>query len=211
MCLNKIYLQDTKALNDLFDKLNKIFFESTLSKPVITIQHDRKARALGWFTPWESWRAGENGATEINMSANFLDRDPLEKAETLLHEMCHLYAYQNKIKDHARSGSYHNKRFKEIAESHGLIVEKSTQYGYAHTRLSDDAKAIIEPLTSNIQSLRRIEPIRKGKSSSTRKYICPECEQSVRATKEVNIICGDCDVRMVTNEDINEIVLGEVA
>ena len=30
------------------------------------------------------------------------------------------------------------------------------------------------------------------KPSSTRKYICPCCHQSVRATKAVNILCGDC-------------------
>ena len=34
------------------------------------------------------------------------------------------------------------------------------------------------------------------KPSSTRKYICPICRQSVRATKIVNILCGDCMVKM---------------
>ena len=34
------------------------------------------------------------------------------------------------------------------------------------------------------------------KPSSTRKYICPCCHQSVRATKAVNIICGDCMEKM---------------
>ena len=33
--------------------------------------------------------------------------------------------------------------------------------------------------------------------SSTRKLICPCCGQSVRATKAVNILCGDCMERMV--------------
>ena len=30
------------------------------------------------------------------------------------------------------------------------------------------------------------------KKSSTRKYICQHCGISVRATKDVDIICGDC-------------------
>ena len=34
------------------------------------------------------------------------------------------------------------------------------------------------------------------KPSSTRKYICPICHQSVRATKVVNILCGDCMEKM---------------
>ncbi len=37
------------------------------------------------------------------------------------------------------------------------------------------------------------------KPSSTRKYTCPVCGQSIRATKEVNVICGDCMVKMVTD------------
>ena len=35
------------------------------------------------------------------------------------------------------------------------------------------------------------------KSSSTRKYVCPCCHTSVRATKQVNIMCADCDEYMV--------------
>lgn len=33
--------------------------------------------------------------------------------------------------------------------------------------------------------------------SSTRKLICPKCGQSVRATRKVNILCGDCMERMI--------------
>ncbi len=38
------------------------------------------------------------------------------------------------------------------------------------------------------------------KRSSTRKYVCPCCKQSIRATKEVNIICGDCMEKMEVAE-----------
>ena len=38
------------------------------------------------------------------------------------------------------------------------------------------------------------------KKSSTRKYICPVCHNSVRATKDVNILCMDCDEQMVKEE-----------
>ena len=30
----------------------------------------------------------------------------------------------------------------------------------------------------------------------TRKYVCPVCGMIVRATKEVHIKCGDCDVEL---------------
>ena len=32
---------------------------------------------------------------------------------------------------------------------------------------------------------------------SMRKYVCPKCGCIIRATKEVNIICGDCKVAFV--------------
>jgi len=37
----------------------------------------------------------------------------------------------------------------------------------------------------------------KKKKSPTKKYICPICEELVKATKSVNIRCGDCNFRMV--------------
>ena len=41
-----------------------------------------------------------------------------------------------------------------------------------------------------------VTPPATGRTSSTRKVACPCCGQSVRATKKVNIICGDCLVPM---------------
>ena len=35
------------------------------------------------------------------------------------------------------------------------------------------------------------------KTSSTRKYQCPKCKNSVRATKDLSIICGDCRISFV--------------
>ncbi len=35
------------------------------------------------------------------------------------------------------------------------------------------------------------------KKSNSRKYICPCCKNSVRATKTVNIACLDCEIPMV--------------
>lgn len=35
---------------------------------------------------------------------------------------------------------------------------------------------------------------------SSRKYICPECKTIIRATKEVNVVCGDCNKHFVKEE-----------
>ena len=42
-----------------------------------------------------------------------------------------------------------------------------------------------------------VTPPTAGRTSSTRKLVCPKCGQSVRATKEVNILCGDCLLPML--------------
>lgn len=34
------------------------------------------------------------------------------------------------------------------------------------------------------------------KPSSTRKYFCPSCGMSIRATRDVRIKCADCDTLM---------------
>jgi len=42
--------------------------------------------------------------------------------------------------------------------------------------------------------------VRKGKKGGSKfknrsiKYVCPECGAIIRATREVNVICGDCGV-----------------
>lgn len=54
-------------------------------------------------------------------------------AETLLHEMVHLYNLQIGVQDTSRGGTYHNKKYKEAAEKHGLTVEKDAKYGWTKT------------------------------------------------------------------------------
>jgi len=198
--INELYREDLYALNALFDKLNDAFFVSALTKPVVTLQHDRKG-APGWFK-LEAWQAGEATSPELNISANFLDRKPLDKAATLLHEMCHLYAYQNNIEDTSRLDIYHNKRFKEIAEAHGLTVEKSEKHGYSLTALSPKVRAIIEPMLGGLQTLKRVEGKKAKSKQSGRKYVCPNAcpvgrPQSFRASSEVNFLCGYCRCQVV--------------
>ena len=93
--------------------------------------------------------------------------------------------------------------------SHGLVVEKSRYYGFAFTELSADTREKLKRYDEQSTFISRNNgetfAIPKDKpdnpKSSTRKYICPCCGMSVRATKEVNIKCGDCDIRMVNKQE----------
>jgi ribosomal protein S6 len=43
-------------------------------------------------------------------------------AATMLHEMAHLYDLTYRIKDVRNNGYYHNMKFKETTEAHGLHI-----------------------------------------------------------------------------------------
>lgn len=209
------YVKTINEMRAIYSFWNQVYFDNELVMPVITIQQDARGGALGWFVPREVWKTDEEdfGSTEINMSSQFLNRSKEDIAATMLHEMCHQYAYIKKIKDTSRFGYYHNKKFKEIAEAHGLLVANSGRYhGWTLTTLSEDALSKIEAFDLN-EVLYDIRPHRSTfdfvngeleddehkkelKPSSTRKYICGKCRTSVRATKNVRIICADCNEMM---------------
>lgn len=198
-------------LNKLFDLLNVEFFESALSRPTITIQSTPKA--YGHFSLRDDTWISKNGAThEINIGAGTLSRPIEQVAATLLHEMVHYYNYERHIQDVSRGNTYHNRRFKDSAEAHGLIVEHSEKYGWSHTAPSDRLLDFVleNGLTDILINRNDYDGYRitgtgahngtnagtPSRTSSTRKYICPSCGNSVRATKNVNIGCLDCMTQM---------------
>ena len=201
----------TGELEKLFRLLNADFFDNQLPMPIITAIPT--AKAFAHYTPYDAWSLKNNGGKrEINISTAFLDR-PLENiVASMVHEMVHYY---NDVvlneQDCSRGGTYHNGIFKREAERHGLIVSRSEKYGWTITEPSEE----LFFWTAEHSELREIELCRSipfpvstgghannGSSSPTtgttnpnshsRKYVCPCCRSSVRATKAVNIICADC-------------------
>lgn len=200
------YLGTVAYFEKMFLYMNEKFFQNELPAIVITIQEDKRNKAFGWFTLNKVWKQNEEdvGLHEINMSAQFLNRSVEELSATLLHELCHFYASIHNIQDTSRSHVYHNKLFKRIAEQHGLIVECERGIGWSRTSLTDDSKTILRPFfESNPETLIYRVPTKKTvalKCSSTRKYVCPDCACSCRATKELRLMCADCNKLMELEE-----------
>ena len=209
------YNRAAAYLNSIFDSLNDRYFEGALSRPVITIQST--PRAYGHFTLYDAWSVdGDKGMREINIGAGTLSRPIENVVATLLHEMCHYWNDQHGIKDCSRGGTYHNKRFKKLAEACDLHIDHHPTYGWSITTPTD---ALVEFCLEN--GLTEIRLCRNDyvplqipgsgthtgtntgtgaggkKPSSTRKYVCPCCGLSVRATKSVNVGCLDCDEPLV--------------
>lgn len=200
------------ALEKYFRALNQHYFGGELPEVVITLK--ATPAAYGHFSCGKVWQAGETPQHEINISTYYLNRPIEDVVATLLHEMCHLYCAVKGIQDTSRGNSYHNKAFKKAAEEHGLMVEHSKKYGWTDTSPSLELLEFIE--TQGWQSLQMHEGayihIGRGPAGGTaagstetkppkvnthnHKWACPKCKQSVRATKIVNIICGDCGIKM---------------
>ena len=206
------YNRAAAYLNTIFDLLNARYFEGALSRPIITIQSTPKA--YGHYTLYDAWSVdGDKGMREINIGAGTLSRPIENVVATLLHEMCHYWNDKQGVKDCSRGNTYHNRKFKELAESVDLAVAHHSTYGWSITSPSD---ALLEFCVEN--NLTEIRLCRNDlmsfavggtgthagtftggarKPSSTRKYICPCCGMSVRATKEVHIACLDCSVPLL--------------
>lgn len=201
-------------LEKMFRALNRDFFGGELEEPIITIQST--PRAYGHVTVAKTWRRKNDWRHELNIGAETLERPIEDIAATMLHEMVHLYNLAHDVKDCSRGGVYHNRKFKEEAERRGLVIEHDERYGWTKTSPSEELlDYILTQGWANIDMNRGLgwcpppstggkngagsagSTERPKKKSSTRKYVCPCCGQSVRATKTVNIICGDCNEQMI--------------
>ena len=203
------YASAALYLKSIYEKINRDYWNGELSDITLTIQ--QKEATYGHVTLSEVWMIENNGQHELNVAAGGLVR-PIENiVATIMHESVHIYCIQNGIKDTSNKHVYHNKRFKEIAEQHGLIIDRHEKYGYT---LTTPSQKLIEYCREqgfeNLHIYRREEgqTIGKGlggtaggdsgagtaapkRKSSTRKYIC-DCGVSARATREVYLICGRC-------------------
>lgn len=185
------------ALETLFDKLNGIYFDGELPKPVITVQSTPKV--YGHCSTKRVWKSDDTAMYEINLGAEFINRPMPDTAATLCHEMVHLYCLENEIQDTCQNGRYHNKTFKAEAEARDLNIEYNRAIGYSITSPTD---ALIEKLTASGFNMNirfaRVAPAKKTCTDREKphKYICPICGQAVRSTSELKIKCAICDVDM---------------
>jgi hypothetical protein len=211
-----------EVLEYAFAVFNEVYFENSLPPIVITIMSSPKTN--GHFTINREWRIEHEHFNEINISAEHLNR-PIENiCGTLIHEMVHYYCQLNGIQDTSQGGRYHNKNFKAEAEKRGLVISYEKYIGYSVTEPSPELVNVVR--CRNIQ--KPIDINRDGyigfmgmigtggsgdgdngvdgiegkqkKKTSTRKYICPRCGNTFRATKDINVLCMDCNEQYVKVE-----------
>lgn len=212
-------LSAVDELQRMFKGLNALFFDNELEKVIITIQTDVTKGAYAWISTAPVWSDKDNRSyREINIVAEYLNREPALVISSLLHEMCHLYNLQQGIQDTSRAGSYHNSKFRDAAISHGLICTQSLNYGWSHTTPTQQLVEWVQdncrkgcfryqrqPMYKNGVPKKTTtgadgRPVTTSRSQqSSRKYVCPVCGLSVRATRDLanKLKCADCDTFLV--------------
>jgi len=190
------YLSEVK---NFFDCFNHDLFNDELPEPILIIQSAGKKKFLGWCSRKMVWESKDKSETryEVTITSEYLSRPIAEIAETVLHESCHLYANINEIKD-VSGAYYHNKKFKKIAEQHGLIVEDVPIFGWGVTRFSDEGLKVFNNINVDVKAFdfARIPPkekARKERVSKIRKYVCG-CGTEIKSKfEDLNVLCQNCN------------------
>lgn len=200
-------------LDKISEMIRKELFENALSKPIITLQ--KTTGAYGHFETVPMWINSDGEKRyEINLGSETITRPIENTVATMIHEYTHYYCHINGIQDVSRNGYYHNKRFKEIAETKMLKIDYDKRIGWSITSptdeliewiISHDLKDIKLGRGMNFWELFKIGgengkengTIEKKpkKPSSTIIYICPACGTKIRGTKNLdNVIrCEPCN------------------
>lgn len=203
-------------LEKMFRMLNQDFFGGMIEEPIITIQSTPGAH--GHVTVGKAWNIKtreDSERHELNISAETMARPIEEVTATLVHEMVHLENLRTGVQDCSRGGTYHNKKFKDAAEKTGLLsIGKHEKYGWAITLPTEKLIEYIISQGWEDFNMNRGTPLFFGglggvggaktgdkhgtgkdtakTKTSYRRYVCPSCGLIVRATKECELICGDC-------------------
>ena len=207
------YRRTVQYLQKIYNLINEEYFNDELEEITLTVQES--VRSYGHVTISNTWFTDDRAMKELNISANYLRRDITEVVTTLVHECSHIWNMQNGIKDTSNGYVYHNKRFKKTAEEMGKIrIDRHEKYGWTVSSPTEETVDFcIRNGLKDIQIGRQLDfsfgtgftggtsgngsdiPTRPRKPSSTRKYICPCCGNSFRATKDLRVLCIDCGVK----------------
>lgn len=205
-------------LKKIFRLLNEQIFDNELEDVQVVLSNN--SRVYGYYTLNNSTWVGQDGNEEFNqheigISAQYLaNRDITAVVATLAHECVHHWCFLHGIKDVSRNGYWHNKRFRQAAEQHGLIVEQHPKVGHGVTSCSERLlQFCIDNDLQEFQLNRSSDyyvaiggsssPSSGGSTatttrrSSSYKLLCPSCGCTVRATKlGVRLMCISCDEEM---------------
>lgn len=176
-----------KALHTFADRTIDEFFGDTpdLPYPVVAMEKDRSSR-LGYYT----LRDGYTLVHRINLNPYAL-KNGLEAAETLAHEMVHLWQAHvgrpcqrnyHGSEFHARMAMYGIHTEGKLGRHHGPIEGDTTWSDWLERNRDLELDKYVLPGADQ-------EPKRR-----LLKMQCPECGNSFRNRNPLNVLCLDCNI-----------------
>lgn len=194
-------------LQAAYDFFNAKFFDSRLPRVFFTIDwHNKKSN--GYFCPHKLVNKedaeAKAKASVIALNPDYLARDVYEVLATLVHEMCHVWEFEEFIKDPYKLTSYHSKRFeKKLSECNLKAVINNKSRSSCSTVIPDDGifKGIADEYLKTKEFLSiastnaiKTEVEKKAKAKNKTKYFCTGCETNVWGKAGLNLHCNECDM-----------------
>lgn len=206
-------------LEKMFNTIKTELFDGDLPETVITVTRTRGS--YGHSSVKKVWSKAGETAFELNISSETLALPIAETLDTMIHECIHLYCREHDIQEVSANGYYHNKKFKELAESKHLICIDTGKYGWNTVASGNEwltefaiehdwpefqtyqKRDFSEELAEILTGLQLVpvdisedpEPVKtpERKPGSYIRWKCPKCGAIVRSTKKLNIVCGECN------------------
>ena len=189
-------------LQEIFDFFNLKLFEGKLPQCLIVLQRSKGAAGYFSYSCWKNDKGKNIDEIALNPSC-FKERDLRTILSTFVHEMCHLWqSYFGK----AGKNGYHNQEWVEkmllvgLIPSHtGEVGGNQTGYKMSHYVLDVGLYAkVFNELEKLGGKMSWVESIGEQKKNYVRKnkYVCVECNMKIWGKANLNIMCGDCDIKL---------------
>lgn len=189
-------MQVCKQLEHIFRILNMHIFRGRLPVPVFTVFSIN--RKYEWY-----FQVRNQKQYVIALSRKALEKPEEEIICNMLHCMVHEYCKMSGIQESSRAGRYHNANFGKCAESHGLIVQKTTEEGYITIGIQDNIKKLIRQKFADLRknmdaAIEKDEKTALVNTSAayTNIWECPICHAKAKASYNAKLYCGYCMVAM---------------
>jgi len=198
-------------LQAAFDHFNATLFGGTLEAPLLGFARLKKAHGYFWAKQWKRRGAKAHDTHEIALDpyrcSQARDKDVLG---TLVHEMVHLQDEQNGT---SPKRVYHTKIWAGLMKEVGLYPSTTGAEGGKETgpncshyivkggRFDGAADALIaKGFKFSWHAAPVVEPEKgkkKKKAGAKAKHTCPDCDVNAWGKPTLNIMCGDCDTKMI--------------
>lgn len=197
------------GLSDAYAHFNRHLFQGKLPTCLITMQRKKNMRGYFWKGKFQN---GNRFTDELALNpSEYNGRKPDEILSTLVHEMCHVW--QHHLGNPPKS-VWHSKEWAEKMKEIGLypshtgkpggkeVGQKMSHYILKNGKFADVCAKFLALGTLQLYSdAFGDQKLAKKKAESKTKYTCDECGVNAWAKPDTNLICGDCDCAMISENE----------